>query len=156
MELIPINIDTIIKEFYISKNINFSKYYCRELKPFEILYNNNWGNDCFNKFSNNAINKSNKRINNIIKRIINDVSKNIYLNKKYQVKSHIEYKQIKKFVETLNIKDYEFLWCHGDEKMNKLDYILPGDWDCCYDCSSHMKFINSKTFVIYCCFYKKN
>jgi len=105
------------------------------------------------------IEKSNKRIDEIVKRIQNDVSKNNF-KKFYQVKSFIEYKKIKEFVKTLNINGYEFLWCNSANdgeilKMNKLEKIIEGNYYCCQDCDTPMSFVNKKTQVIYCYFYKK-
>ena len=99
--------------------------------------------------------KSANRISHIQDRIIKDISNNCF-NKKYQVKSIGEYKYIKKFIEDRKITNYEFLWCHGEEKMNKLDKIIEGDYDCCRDCDRPMIFINKKVSVIYCYFYKSN
>ena len=105
------------------------------------------------------IEKSNKRIDEIVKRIQNDVSKNNF-KKFYQVKSFIEYKKIKEFVKKLNINGYEFLWCNSANdgeilKMNKLEKIIEGNYYCCQDCDTPMSFVNKKTQVIYCYFYKK-
>lgn len=99
--------------------------------------------------------KSLKRIADIKLRIIKDINKNTF-NRKYQIKSHHEYKIIKEFCKTLDMKEYELLWHHDENglKMNKLDKIIEGDFYCCRDCDSPMTFINKKTNVIYCYFYK--
>lgn len=109
----------------------------------------------FKIISQNMINKSLNRVNNIKKRISNDVSKQNF-NKKYQIKSLYEYNEIKKFYQTLNIKNYE-LCLQFDEniKTNKLKQIIEGHYYCCKDCDRPMKFINEKIDVLYCCFKKK-
>jgi hypothetical protein len=100
--------------------------------------------------------KSLNRIYNIKLRIKNDLDKNSF-PKKYQIKSMSEYKIIKKFCETLDMKGYELLWCNDENglKMNKLDKIIEGDYDCCKECDRPMIFINKKVPIIYCYFYKK-
>jgi len=106
------------------------------------------------------IKKSEKRVDEIKNRISNDIAKNNF-NKKYQIKSFIEYKLIKAFCETLDIKKYELLWCNSFNndpqlKMNKLVKIIEGNYYCCKDCDRPMKFINEKTNVLYCYFNDKN
>jgi hypothetical protein len=93
---------------------------------------------------------------------MNDVAKNNF-NKKYQIKSFIEYKLIKLFCKTLDTKNYELLWCNSFNnnpqlKMNKLVKIIEGEplgCSCCRDCDRPMTFRNEKTNVLYCYFYKK-
>ena len=99
--------------------------------------------------------KSLKRVADIKLRIVNDVNKNNF-TRKYQIKSHHEYESIKEFCKTINTKGYELLLHHDENglKMNKLDKIIEGDYSCCKDCDRPMKFINKKTAVIYCYFYK--
>jgi len=116
----------------------------------------------FSILNNNMIKKSEKRIEEIKKRISNDISKNNF-NKKYQIKSFIEYKLLKTFCETLDTKNYELLWCNyftdGPQlKMNKLIKIIEGEplgCSCCPDCDRPMTFKNEKTNVLYCYFFKK-
>lgn len=118
------------------------------------------------KLNENMIKKSEKRVSDIKTRILNDISVNNF-SKKYQIKSFIEYKQLKTFCKTLNIQEYELLWCNSLAKpsdnpdnpnhvlkMNKLEKIIEGDYSCCRDCDKPMKFINRKTNVLYCYFYK--
>ena len=110
----------------------------------------------------NMIKKSEKRVDEIKNRIMNDVAKNNF-NKKYQIKSFIEYKLIKAFCETLDTKNYELLWCNyfnnnSELKMNKLVKIIEGeplDYSYCRDCDRPMTFRNEKTNVLYCYFYDK-
>ena len=108
----------------------------------------------FKKLNINMIKKSQERIENIKRRIINDINKNSF-NKKYQIKSFYEYKLIKDFCKSYDMKGYELLYHHDDNiKTNKLDKIIEGDYDCCKDCDRPMKFINKKVLVMYCYFYK--
>jgi uncharacterized protein YaaR (DUF327 family) len=110
----------------------------------------------------NMIKKSEKRVDEIKNRIMNDVAKNNF-NKKYQIKSFIEYKLIKLFCKTLDIKNYELLCCNSFNnnpqlKMNKLVKIIEGEplgCSCCRDCDRPMTFRNEKTNVLYCYFYNK-
>lgn len=116
----------------------------------------------FSILNENMIKKSKKRIDEIKNRISNDIAKNNF-NKKYQIKSFIEYKLIKAFCETLDIKNYELLWCNSFNnnpqlKMNKLVKIIEGEplgCSCCRDCDRPMTFINDKTNVLYCYFNNK-
>jgi len=115
----------------------------------------------FSILNNNMIKKSEKRIDEIKKRISNDISKNNF-NKKYQIKSFIEYKLLKTFCEGLDT-NYELLWCNyfndGPQlKMNKLIKIIEGEplgCSCCPDCDRPMTFKNEKTNVLFCYFFKK-
>jgi len=117
----------------------------------------------FSILNNNMIKKSEKRIDEIKKRISNDISKNNF-NKKYQIKSFIEYKLLKTFCETLDTENYELLWCNSVNdgpqlKMNKLIKIIEGEplgCSCCPDCDRPMSFKNEKTNVLYCYFNDKN
>ena len=105
----------------------------------------------FKILNENMVKKSSKRIDNIKIRIQNDISKNIF-NKKYQIKSIVEFMVIKDFCNNFNIDEYELNWCH-DEKgimVNKLYQIIEVYSD------GPMKFINRKTPVMYCYFSKKN
>ena len=116
----------------------------------------------FSILNENMIKKSEKRVDEIKNRISNDIAKNNF-NKKYQIKSFIEYKLIKAFCETLDTKNYELLWCtscnNGPQlKMNKLVKIIEGEplgCSCCRDCDRPMTFINDKTNVLYCYFNDK-
>lgn len=116
----------------------------------------------FSILNKNMIKKSEKRVDEIKNRIMNDVAKNNF-NKKYQIKSFIEYNLIKLFCKTLDIKKYELLCCNSFNnnpqlKMNKLVKIIEGEplgCSCCRDCDRPMTFINEKTNVLYCYFYKK-
>ena len=108
----------------------------------------------FNNLNKNMINKSLIRIEEIKKRIINDVNKNNF-NKKYQIKSFIEYEIIKDYCKK-NIQKYNLYYMHDDTiEMNKLDKILRGDYYCCRDCDTPMKYINKKIPVMYCYLYNK-
>ena len=108
----------------------------------------------FKIINDNMIKKSTKRISDIKERIIKDIKKNNF-TKKYQITSLYEYNCIKDYINELDIDiNYELLWCHGDQQMNKLDKIIEGDYTCCRDCDRPMKFINKKTYVIYCYFSK--
>jgi len=106
------------------------------------------------------IKKSEKRINEIKNRILNDILKNSF-NKKYQIKSFIEYKLLKAFCEILDIKNYELLWCNyfNNEqqlKMNKLVKIIEGEQlgcSCCKDCDRPMTFKNEKNKCIILLFF---
>lgn len=112
----------------------------------------------FDVLNQKMVEKSNKRIDELQKRLLSDISKNNF-NKKYQVKSMFEYYTLKKFVEnneSINTKGYEFLWCHGDKLMNKLDKIICGNYFCCRDCDNPMIFVNKKVYVLFCYFYKKS
>ena len=100
--------------------------------------------------------KSNKRIDIIKSRITNELSKN-NVKKYYQIKSYIEYKQLKSFVNELGI-NYELLWCNPDSelKMNKLEKIIGGYYYCCCtECDRPMTYINKKIPLLYCYLHEK-
>lgn len=109
----------------------------------------------FNLLNNNTNIKSQNRINNLKIRIQKDIEKNIF-TKKYQIKSFFEYKIIEDFVKMLEVKEYKLLFEKNKNgfEMNKLDKIIEGDYYCCRDCDTPMRFINKKTPVLYCCFSK--
>ena len=118
----------------------------------------------FSILNNNMIKKSEKRVDEIKHRISNDIAENNF-NKKYQIKSFIEYKLLKAFCGTLDTKHYELLWCNNVNyggpqlKMNKLVKIIEGEpfgCSCCRDCDRPMTFKNEKTSVLYCYFKDKN
>lgn len=117
----------------------------------------------FSILNDNMIKKSEKRVNEIKHRISNDIAQNNF-NKRYLIKSFIEYKLLKAFCETLDTKHYELLWCNyftdGPQlKMNKLVKIIEGEplgSSCRRDCDRPMTFKNEKTNVLYCYFNDKN
>jgi hypothetical protein len=91
-----------------------------------------------------------KRIADIKSRIKKDLDKNC-LNKKYQIKSRIEYDNIRKWCEIIDMKGHKLLWHHDRNLMiNKLDKIIEGNYFCCKECDSPMIFVNQKVPVMYC------
>lgn len=110
----------------------------------------------FKVLNQNMLQKSEKRLADIKKRISNDVAKGS-LNRNYQIRSHLEYKQLIDYCQEIGIPaEYEFLWCHGDQKTAKLVKIIEGDYYCCPDCDKPMAFKNSLVPVIYGYFSRKN
>jgi hypothetical protein len=95
--------------------------------------------------------KSLIRVEKIKLRIINDLNKNIF-NKKYQIQSFYEYNMIKDLCKTIDMKGYELLRCNdnNDIKKNQLYKIIEGDYLCCRDCDTPMKFISRQVPVKYC------
>lgn len=112
----------------------------------------------FAYISDKMIAKSNNRIKEIEKRIYNDVCKGEY-SKRYQIKSHIEYKKLKEYCKTIlndRLDKYELEIVNDPSiAMNKLNKIIDGNYICCSDCSTQMKFVNVKIPVIYCHLVKK-
>lgn len=145
-----------IKEYRIIIIMNFLDYLYYSYDDKKLIMNN-IEKKYFTKLNENMIKKSLQRIDEIKNRIINDISKNNF-NKKYQIRSLIEYNMIKEFYEILKIDDYELSYCYDekDVQTNKLLKIVEGPTgECCRDCDRKMKFINKKTKVKYCYFNKK-
>ena len=109
----------------------------------------------FRMLNENMTKKSTDRINTLKERISNDLLKKTF-DKKYQVNSHIEYKILREYIDTLN-SNYELLWVYDNKvHKNKLDKIYRGDYSCCRSCDSHMIFVNKNIPVIHCYLYKKS
>lgn len=127
--------------------INGDKIEFYEMKSYEKEYLKN--------LSKKRDDKSLKRIAEIKSRIVNDLNKNTF-DKKYQIQTIHEYNLIKDFFETLDGKGHELLWYHGDLKRNQLCKIIQGNYRCCRDCDTPIKFITRQVDVKYCYFYLNN
>ena len=110
-----------------------------------------------NKINANMINKSKKRVDDIKIKIQKDISKNNF-TKMYQIKSFIEYKQIRDYCKTFDLKDHTPAWCNDKNglKMNKLEKIIVGNYFCCRECDTPMTFINKKIDIMYFYFSSDN
>ena len=129
------------KDFYNNYKTNICNPTCAEKRYFKVL-------------NENMINKSLKRIEGIKIRIKNDSIQGT-LDKKYQIKSYIEYEIIKDYCKNV-VPNYNLFFCQDlNVKTNVLDKIIKGDYSCCKGCDTPMKFINKQNNVLYCYLSKK-
>ena len=79
-------------------------------------------------------------------------------NKELQDKNFIEYKQLKDYCKTFDLKGHTPAWCNDKNglKMNKLEKIIGGNYFCCRECNTPMTFINKKIDVMYFYFSSNN
>jgi hypothetical protein len=134
------------KEYLYNNQKDFSKHSNDKLSNVEEKY--------FKVLNENMINNSLQRIESTKLRIKNDITKGCY-NKKYQIKSHIEYNLTKRYCEEI-VPDYNLNLCYDlNVKTNVLDKIYRGHFFCCKECDIPITFINKQTNVLYCHLSKK-
>lgn len=94
-----------------------------------------------------AVRKSAIRVDQIKTRIMNDVTKN-QLQKKYQIRSLVEYEQLVEFCESLGMT---LSWMYDPKVMtNKVTNIIAPNSLCCRECDGPPIFVHKKVKVKYC------